>query len=101
MSGEYLAYDALPYTGEAYPQTHPDALFSAGWLLGMSPADPTTCQVLEIGCADATNLIAMAAGLPGGSFVGVDGSAVQVAVGRALIAALGLSNVTLHVADLR
>ncbi|MFT5685933.1 MAG: SAM-dependent methyltransferase, partial [Myxococcota bacterium] len=42
-----------------------------------------------------------AAGLPGGSFVGVDGSAVQVAVGRALIAALGLSNVTLHVADLR
>ncbi|MDG1482857.1 MAG: class I SAM-dependent methyltransferase [Myxococcota bacterium] len=101
MSGEFLAYDALPYTGEAYPQTHPSALFAAGWLLGMSPADPQQCRVLEIGCADATNLIAMAAGLPQSTFVGVDGSAVQIASGQALIAALGLVNITLHVADLR
>lgn len=101
MSGEFLAYDALPYTGEAYPQTHPSSLFAAGWLLGMTPADPQRCRVLEVGCADATNLIAMAAGLPESAFVGLDGSAVQIEAGRALIAALGLTNVTLHLADLR
>jgi SAM-dependent methyltransferase len=101
VSREYLAYDALPYTGEAYPQTHPSALFSAAWLLGMSPADPASCRVLEIGCADGTNLIAMAAGLPGSTFVGIDGSGVQIAAGQALIAETGLPNVTLQAADLR
>ena len=101
MSNEFLAYDALPYTGEAYPQTHPDALFSAAWLLGMSPAEPENCRVLEIGCADGTNLVAMAAGLPGSTFVGVDGSGVQVAAGETLIAALSLENVRIITADLR
>ena len=73
VSGEFRAYDALPYAGEAYPQTHPSALFSAAWLLGMSPAEPRQCRVLELGCADGTNLIAMAAGLPDATFVGIDG----------------------------
>ena len=101
VSGEFRAYDALPYAGEAYPQTHPSALFSAAWLLGMSPAEPRRCRVLELGCADGTNLIAMAAGLPQSTFVGIDGSAVQVASGQALIDQAGLENVTLQTADLR
>lgn len=101
VSGEFRAYDALPYVGEAYPQTHPSALFSAAWLLGMSPPEPRRCRVLELGCADGTNLIAMAAGLPQSTFVGIDGSAVQVAQGQALLAQTGLRNVKFQTADLR
>lgn len=101
VSGEFRAYDALPYAGEAYPQTHPSALFSAAWLLGMSPAEPRQCRVLELGCADGTNLIAMAAGLPEATFVGIDGSTVQVERGQALIRETGVRNVTLQASDLR
>jgi SAM-dependent methyltransferase/methyltransferase-like protein len=52
--------------------------------------------VLEIGCASGVNLMAMAQYLPESRFVGIDLSPVQIAAGRELAAAAGLTNVTLH-----
>jgi SAM-dependent methyltransferase len=65
-------------------------------LAGLSPAPVERCRVLELGCARGGNLIPMGVGLPGGSFIGFDLSAGQVAAARAVIDALGLENVAIH-----
>ena len=93
------SYDAVSYPGYAYEQTHPDRLATQATLFGMSPAPPAGCRVLEIGAGDGGNLIPMALGLPGGEFVGIDLAAEPVARGAAVIDELGLSNVSLRVAD--
>jgi ubiquinone/menaquinone biosynthesis C-methylase UbiE len=93
-------YDQLPYPSYAYRATHPDHLGTIARALGLSPAAPEACRVLELGCASAGNLIPMAAGLPRASFLGVDRSAPQIALGQARAEALGLSNVSLLTADL-
>ncbi|MGH3028980.1 MAG: methyltransferase domain-containing protein, partial [Gaiellaceae bacterium] len=70
-------------------------------LLGLDPPAPERARVLELGCASATNLIAMAGGLPDADFVGVDSSQREIQEARTTIAALGRSNVTVHQMDLR
>lgn len=70
-------------------------------LLGLDPPAPERARVLELGCAGATNLIAMAGGLPDAVFVGVDSSRREIEEARTTIAALGRSNVTVHHLDLR
>jgi SAM-dependent methyltransferase len=52
--------------------------------------------VLELGCGDAGNLVAMAVALPDARFTGIDAAPGAIARGRALVAALGLANVTLE-----
>lgn len=94
------SYDAVPYTSYAYAYTHPDTLCVLGRLFGLSPAPPARCRVLELGCASGGNLIPMAELLPGGEFVGIDRSRVQIDRGRALIGELGLGNVRLEHADI-
>ena len=93
------SYDAVSYPGYAYEQTHPDRIATQATLFGMTPAPPAACRVLEIGAGDGGNLIPMALGLPGSTFVGIDLASEPVARGAAMIAELGLSNVTLRVAD--
>jgi SAM-dependent methyltransferase len=55
-----------------------------------------SCRVLELGCGDGGNLLPMALGLPGAQFVGIDSAATAIDRGRALAAALDLTNVTLE-----
>ena len=90
------SYDELPYESHPFPQTHPDRLATVATLLGLTPAPVDRCRVLELGCASGGNLIPMALGLPGSTFLGVDLSERQVAAGRETIAALGLANVELR-----
>jgi SAM-dependent methyltransferase len=52
--------------------------------------------VLELGCGDAGNLAPMADALPQATFTGVDAAPGAIARGRALAAAAGLGNLTLH-----
>jgi len=52
--------------------------------------------VLELGCGDGGNLIPMALGLPGSSFVGIDTAARAISRGQALVGALALDNVMLE-----
>jgi tRNA G46 methylase TrmB len=67
-------YDETPYPAGAYAQSHVRRLGSLGTLFGMAPPDPGNCRVLELGCADGSNLIPMACALPQSTFLGVDAS---------------------------
>ena len=95
------AYDAFPYRSLPFAQSHPDRLATLATLFGVTPAPLARCRVLEIGCASGGNLIPIAATLPQSRCVGVDFSEVQIAEGRADVAALGLENIELVHADLR
>lgn len=94
------AYDRVPYPSAAQHHTHPDNLATLAVLHGLEPPPVAGCRVLELGCADGGNLIAMAAGLPGARFVGVDLSPRQIAVGRREVEALGLGRVELEAMSL-
>lgn len=94
------SYEDEPYAPLTYQQTHPDVLAAIGTLLGMAPAPVERCRVLDIGCASGANIIAMAEGLPGSEFTGIDLSVRQIEEGQALVKALGLANVSLRVGDI-
>lgn len=93
-------YDQVHYPGLSHARSHPGHMGAIAQLLGLDPAPPGACRVLEIGCASGYNLIPMAEALPGSRFLGVDTSRSQVEEGRAIIAALGLSNIELECRDL-
>ena len=93
-------YDLVPYSGAAYSATHPNRLAAVATLLGMTPASPETSRVLELGCASGENLIPMAEQFPGGEFVGIDNSAVQIEAGKAVASRLGIGNVRLERRDI-
>ena len=90
------SYDAVPYPGQPYRQTHPQWLAALAQLLSIPAPPPQSCRVLELGCCDGGNLIAMAVGLHNAKFVGVDYSPVQIEIGRKTVDHLKLSNVDLH-----
>jgi SAM-dependent methyltransferase len=94
-------YDSVPYRGTAYPATHPNRLAAVATLMGMSPALPETCRVLELGCASGENLIPMAEQFPRGEFIGIDNSVVQIQAGQSIISHVGLQNVRLQHHDIR
>ena len=89
------AYDAVPYPGHPFAQTHPDRLATLATLFGLEPPLLEHCRVLELGCGDGGNLVPMALGLPAAHFVGVDAAAGAIARGRTLVDALALPNVEL------
>ena len=66
------SYDSVLYPSHACAETHPDRLATLATLFGLSPAPVERCRVLELGCGDGGNLLAMAFALPGSTFVGVD-----------------------------
>lgn len=90
------SYEELPYTRNPFYTTHPDCLATVALLNGLEPPPTKRCRVLELGCASGGNLIPMAAGLPDGTFVGIDLSPRQIAEGQELVDATGLKNVELR-----
>ncbi len=90
------SYDEVPYPSGPISATHPDRLATVATLFGMQPPALEHCRVLELGCADAGNLLALAEGLPDSDFVGIDLSARHIAAGQEAVAELGLRNVTLR-----
>ena len=102
MSGEFRTYDDVPYIGRIHFPSHPSVLAVVARLFGVPVVLPHQgADVLEVGCADGANIITMAYHMPESRFVGIDGSASQIEVGRKVIADLGLKNITLHAMDLR
>jgi SAM-dependent methyltransferase len=93
-------YDRIAYPGWVFPQSHPDRLATLATLFGMAPADPASCRVLELGCGDGANLVALAYAHPRAHFTGLDLAATAIERGRREAAALGLGNLDLRVADL-
>jgi cyclopropane fatty-acyl-phospholipid synthase-like methyltransferase len=94
-------YDRVLYPGKVYLPTHPEGLATCAALRGLRAASPDKCRVLELGCGDGANLVAMALGLPQSVFVGIDQSERATSMGRELAEELGLTNVTFEQADLR
>lgn len=92
-------YDEVAYTSIPIHQSHPDYCAVIATLHGLTPPPVDRCRVLELGCNRGDNLIPMALTTPGSSFTGIDlsGRAIRDAAERA--AALGLSNVEFHQAD--
>ena len=89
------SYDEVPYESRPFPQTHPGRSAALARLFGLAPPNVATARILELGCASGGNLIPLASAFPQASFLGVDLSPLQIASGRARIAELGLTNVTL------
>jgi len=93
-------YDTVLYPSFTHSQTHPSRLAVVGTLMGLKPAPPANCRLLEIGCGDGTNLAPMAWAYPESKFVGVDLASKPIALGQEMVRALGLRNIDLHCADL-
>lgn len=83
-------YDVLKYWSQAAPYTHLGRLEARARLLGLDPAPAATARVLELGCGDGTNLLAMRLAWPEAQLVGLDAAAAPIARGRARSRALDL-----------
>jgi methyltransferase-like protein/cyclopropane fatty-acyl-phospholipid synthase-like methyltransferase len=90
------SYEDIPYDSKPLYPTHPDCLATIATLLGMQPAPPARCRVLELGCGTGANLLPMAEALPDSHFLGIDLSPRQIADGRATADALRLTNLDLR-----
>src|SRR5205823_13298119 len=95
-----FAYDVTASPGHPLPQAHPGRLATLATLCGLRPAPVERCRFLELGCGSAGHLLPLALALPESRFVGVDLSATAIARGEEARRALGLTNLTLHHADL-
>ncbi|MBI3866078.1 MAG: class I SAM-dependent methyltransferase, partial [Planctomycetia bacterium] len=89
-------YDEIPYISHPYPHSHPERLAAIARLLGLKPTPVDKCRVLELGCAAGNNLIPAAEALPGSTFLGVDLSERQIAVGCTTVDELELDNIELR-----
>lgn len=95
------SYDEVPYPTGAFAETHPFRLATIATLYGLSPPDPRSARVLELGCGSGGNLLPMAGSLPEASFVGVDLSRRAITEAEAGRAALELKNLLFLARDLR
>jgi Methyltransferase domain/Predicted methyltransferase regulatory domain len=95
------SYDLVPYRHGAIPVSHPARIGAIGRIHGLNCAPPDRCCVLELGCAEAMNLLPLAERFPYSEFVGVDISPVQIATGESAREACGLENARLVCTDLR
>lgn len=92
-------YDELAYTSLPYGSSQPDPVAVVAQLAGLEIADPATWRVLELGCGDGGNLLAIAQAHPGMECLGLDANASAIDRGRALAAEAGVDVTLLH-ADL-
>ena len=90
------AYDVVPYPAASFPQTHPNRLAGLAQIFGIDSPLPSSARVLELGCADGSNLLPMAEASPGATFLGIDYSSKQIEAGRQMLAAAGLTNAELR-----
>jgi len=86
-------YDAVAYPARELAQSHPGRLAAIARLHGLPAPPPSGCSLLEVGCSDGGNLLAMAAALPAARFVGLDVSSTAIAAARANAQAAGAGNV--------
>ena len=93
-------YDEVPYGSRAIPSSHPDRLALQALLRGLEPAPTERCRVLELGCAEAANLAAMAFHLDESRFVGIDSSSEEIERAEDTRDRLGLDNLDLRLADI-
>lgn len=97
MTDPLLAsYEEVPYDSRPVAATEIGALEAMALLYGVTSPQAAHARVLELGCASGGNLIPMAYRFPDATFVGIDLTPGQIAVGAADVEALELRNVTLR-----
>lgn len=89
------SYDAVPYRGQPFKQTHPSLHCAIARLIGLDAPKVETARILELGCCDGGNIIPMAEEFPKARVVGLDYSPVQIEMGRKRVAQIGLKNIEL------
>jgi hypothetical protein len=95
-----FAYDSVDYPSGVDAQLTPDHIRAVGLFHGWDAPDPATASVLEIGCYDGLNLIAVAAVYPRARCVGFDLAARGIEQGRLIARAAGVDNVELRHDDI-
>jgi SAM-dependent methyltransferase len=93
-------YDAMAYSGHAFPQTQPARLATIAHAHGLQPASCARARVLELGCGSGGNLLPLAFASPEGRFVGVDLSGSAIAAAKRRATELGLANIDFVHADI-
>ncbi len=83
-----------------FRRTHPERLAVVAALHGLSPPPLETARVLEIGCGEGLNMMALAAAYPQARFEGFDLAESAIARGEALRVAARLGTVVLSVGDI-
>ncbi|MCA9049368.1 MAG: methyltransferase regulatory domain-containing protein [Planctomycetaceae bacterium] len=86
-------YNVVGYPGAADPVIHPRCVEMMAHMFGLSAAPVSKCRVLELGCADGTNLLPYAEEFPGSEFVGVDLTNDRILEASSRAEKLGLSNI--------
>jgi SAM-dependent methyltransferase len=94
-------YDELPYRSFPIECTAPERLALTSRLHGGPRTRVHGYRMLELGCGDGTNLLALAYHRRHGEFVGIDGSSRHVEAALARARTLGLDNLRFVHADLR
>jgi SAM-dependent methyltransferase len=94
------SYEAVPYDAKPIAATDPDRAAAIARLFGIETAKITRARVLELGCAEGTNLLALASAYPESSFVGIDLSSTLLDVARSSLEELGVDNVRFEEGDI-
>lgn len=94
-------YDELPYLGKPVVWMAPERLAVVSWIHGGPRPGLDRYRMLEVGCGDGANLIALAWYRSHGEFVGIDASRQHIEIAQARARDLGLSNLRFIHADLR
>ncbi len=94
-------YDEMPYRCVPIEWTAPERLALASLLHGGPRASLRRYRLLELGCGDASNLLPMAYFRRDSSFVGIDGSRVNVEAAHRLQQHADIANLQVLHADLR
>jgi SAM-dependent methyltransferase len=94
-------YECVPYPSKPQEFIHPEPLAVISTIFGGMAPPIDKSRVLEIGCADGSNAIAIGHYLPGTEVVGIDISREAIERGRATLKRLRLTNVELYAVDLR
>ena len=93
-------YDLIAYPGHALSQAHPDRLATLASLFGVPSQSMDSCRILELGCGDGMNIISVGLALPKAKCIGIDLASTGIDKGNAVVANLGLANVSLRQLDL-
>jgi methyltransferase-like protein/ubiquinone/menaquinone biosynthesis C-methylase UbiE len=95
------AYEEVHYASFPRPASAPDRLAAVATMFGLTPPNPATARVLELGCSDGGNLMPLALVTPRAQFVGVDFARSAIARGQQRISDLKLGNIELRAMDVR
>ncbi len=93
-------YEQIPYYSQPVKRADPELLRTIGHLFGVQGADARNCRVIEVGCGDGGNLLAIASLYPESQFLGLDNSPSAIVRANKRKDELALKNISFEAADI-